>query len=314
MKTKNKLSKWCKNTLMSLLFKTAYCCSLLVLFAAFSACSEKQGDDDNGLTLSIDKTAIDAHYVTDAHTIAVTSSSPWTAFVSSGFAWCTLTPSSATGNSTVTVNVEASASTATRTAAIVFTAGTLSQKVSVTQAGRATPLHAASTQTWTFGPQIWSDAIHFPDCDKTSFLMEYYNPQCRSRHTEAGTWYYYNWTCADLYADALCPSPWRIPSREDFEVLGENIEGTALARAWGSYGGNVYVGNDEPDKEFLNDDSGVYWSSTPYSNYQISGSASGAAYCFMYKEDGYYYPSRTVDKSMTGLLVKSGGFQIRCVK
>jgi hypothetical protein len=35
---------------------------------------------------------------------------------------------------------------------------------------QTTPRYAASTQTWTFGEQIWSDAIHIPECNKTDFI------------------------------------------------------------------------------------------------------------------------------------------------
>jgi hypothetical protein len=46
-----------------------------------------------------------------------------------------------------------------------------------------TPPYAASAQTWTFGNQTWSDAIHMPGCNKES-LIDLYDPDCCSYTTD----------------------------------------------------------------------------------------------------------------------------------
>ena len=77
---------------------------------------------------------------------------------------------------------------------------------------QTTPPYAASTKTWTFGEQTWSDAIHIPECNKSSFTERYYETQCRSYTQGANTWYYYNWLYVNKHAARLCHSPWRVPS------------------------------------------------------------------------------------------------------
>jgi uncharacterized protein (TIGR02145 family) len=107
-----------------------------------------------------------------------------------------------------------------------------------------TPPYAASAQTWTFGTSTltWSDAIHIPDCNKESFEDSYDEPQCRSYTYEGKTYYYYNWPYVDTNKSALCPDPWRVPTKDDFAALVETLGGDtqvardALSTAWG-YGG-----------------------------------------------------------------------------
>jgi hypothetical protein len=157
-----------------------------------------------------------------------------------------------------------------------------------------TPPLAATTQTWTFGDQTWSDAIHCPECNKETFEESYTAPQCRS-YTESGkTFYYYNWAYVDANKNKMCPSPWRVPTKEDFEILANNTTTSALTDAWG-YGGFVY------------DDGSVYavsrqfhyWSSTDDSRYYTH------AYFFCIDVSGSISPSNDY---------KDSGKQVRCVK
>jgi hypothetical protein len=104
-----------------------------------------------------------------------------------------------------------------------------------------TPEFAASTQTWTFGSQIWSDAITATGCEG----MEVNVPGCISYTADeqiyndpeyfqfpGGTFYYYNWHYVDQYHDVLCPSPWRVPTVEDFITLKKNTDTYQLSHAW----------------------------------------------------------------------------------
>jgi hypothetical protein len=104
----------------------------------------------------------------------------------------------------------------------------------------STPPHAASTRTWTFGDQTWSDAIHMPDCNKTSYSDSYGDnsgiPQCRSYTSGGDTFYYYNWMYLNQNEAALCPSPWRAPTSDDFRILARKADAVALSSAWG-FGG-----------------------------------------------------------------------------
>jgi hypothetical protein len=99
-----------------------------------------------------------------------------------------------------------------------------------------TPPYAASAQMWTFGSQTWSDAIHIPECNKSGFPVSNTDPQCRSYTADGATWYYYNAPYVDTYAAKLCPSPWRVPTYEDFDGLIANFTAMDKINAWG-FGG-----------------------------------------------------------------------------
>jgi uncharacterized protein (TIGR02145 family) len=215
---------------------------LLLLFAA--ACSKDEAPTPNP-ELSVTPADIPAAYTAGTYTIAVTSNVAWTASVNTAATWCSVLPATGTGNGAVTVNVGENAALTTRTATVTLAAGTLTRTVGVTQA--ATVFHAASTQTWTFGEQTWSDAIHCPECNKETFEDSYIDPQCRS-YTESGkTWYYYNWAYVDANKTTMCPDPWRVPSSSDISMLLSNLGGSEqsardqIIADWGS-GGDCYGG------------------------------------------------------------------------
>jgi hypothetical protein len=156
-----------------------------------------------------------------------------------------------------------------------------------------TPPYAASTQTYEFGDQIWSDAIQCPECNKESFSNSETEPQCRS-YTEGGnTWYYYNWAYVSQHAERLCPSPWRVPTESDLETLFDVTDYTTLISAWGnSFGG--YCSNN--GSLYMQGKNTSYWSSTEYSDYIYNL---------------YYDSSGNLGYSFG---IKSYGSQVRCVR
>jgi hypothetical protein len=242
-------------------------------------------------TLSVDQTEIPATAAAGSYTIAVTSNVAWTATVNAAATWCAVSPASATGNSTVTVTAAENTAKTARTATVTVTAGTLNKNVTVSQAGKPdTPLYAASTQTWTFGDQIWSDAIQIPECNKTSFTDSYDVPHCRSYTTNNITYYYYNWAYVNTNGTTLCAAPWRVPSLSDFDALIGATSSGVLSTAWGLPGyangsSMSYVG-----------DYAYYWSATP--------NGSSNAY-FLGYNSGNLYVSNTN---------RGRGFQVRCVR
>lgn len=155
------------------------------------------------------------------------------------------------------------------------------------------PPYAASTKTWTFGSSTltWSDAIHCHECDRESFTESYTDPQCRSYTSGTTTWYYYNWPYVDVNKEKLCPSPWRVPSWEDFLELMGNTSASRLIAEWG-YGGYA-------DGSSMSNVSTVayYWSSTE--------DRTDHAYYL------YYYSSLIPTESYYN---EHFGYQIRCVK
>jgi uncharacterized protein (TIGR02145 family) len=154
-----------------------------------------------------------------------------------------------------------------------------------------TPRYAASTKTWTFGTQTWSDVIRIPECNKNDFKNSSKEPQCRSYTSGGKTYYYYNWQYVTKNVATLCPSSWRVPTQSDFDVLVHNTTGAALAAAWG-FGG--LAGGSSMRNESTH---AYYWSSTEH--------LSGYAYDLRYADDG------TLEVNYYG---EAYGFQIRCVK
>jgi hypothetical protein len=153
-----------------------------------------------------------------------------------------------------------------------------------------TPPYAASTMTWVFGSQTWSDAIHIPECGSPSFESSSTVPQCRSYTSGTNTRYYYNWAYVNTYVSKLCPSPWRVPTYEDFEMLVNNIDYSTLVASWG-YGGVAYSSIMDYVSLYA-----YYWSSS-----QLD---TDSAYRLDYTDH-----SLGVDNAS-----KRCGFQVRCVK
>jgi hypothetical protein len=226
--------------------------------------------------------------------VVLASNASWAAAVSAeGDGWCTVTPTSGTGRSALTFTVaESTLDAPDRSATVTITAGTLTQTVAVWQTLTATPTYAASTQTWTFGSSTltWSDAIQIPGCNKDTYENNGAEPQCRSYTSGTNTWYYYNWPYVNQHAAQLCPSPWRVPTKDDLDVLVGATNGATLMSSWGSAGYALgssiyYVGSY-----------GYYWSSTEL--------ATSYAYCMRFDTGNAYTPSAFKDQ----------GYQVRCVQ
>jgi hypothetical protein len=214
-------------------------------------------------TLTTDPTSIDAADLAGSYTIAVTSNAEWTAAVDAAATWVSLSPASATGNGTVTVNIAENPATVTRSATITFTAGTLNQTVDVTQDRFAAPPdYAASTQTWRFGEQIWSDLIIIPACDKEDFGNSITEPHCRSYTTDdSETYYYYNWPYVAANGSQLCTGKWRVPTVADFSALIASVDAETLSSAWPLSGYADASGPPETHGVYNVGIAGMYWSS-----------------------------------------------------
>jgi uncharacterized protein (TIGR02145 family) len=176
--------------------------------------------------------------------------------------------------------------------------------------GLAAPEYAATIQQWIIDAngvhQIWSNAIAIPACNKIDFDGGSFGaPKADCRNNPGYAGYLYSWSYVDENASVLCPSPWRVPTRDDFTYLdialggtGENEQsvdgGTRYnGTAWGgSYGGlaasNSLAGQGSD---------GYYWTTTQYNG-----------------DNGYslaYYSDFT---SPSKYHVKLYGYAVRCVK
>jgi uncharacterized protein (TIGR02145 family) len=98
-----------------------------------------------------------------------------------------------------------------------------------------TPPGAASTQTWVIGAQTWSAPLKKAQMGCTSATnigttnpptVAYY----RSSGLYSGSGYLYNWKCVSENSNSanpnsLCPSPWRVPTKDDFITLDKTLGG-----------------------------------------------------------------------------------------
>jgi hypothetical protein len=155
-----------------------------------------------------------------------------------------------------------------------------------------TPPNAASTQTWTYGTQTWSDRIVAApsNCyNKTSLsTTTYVNVEYRIKDGR----YYYTWNCAAQNHTTFCPDPWRIPDQSDAYTLSTTINGVSLLNAWG-LGGRAVGSNIEDDKT-----NGYVWTKTSHSSY--------TGYAYMLGWGGEYISSQQNPQY--------SGMQVRCVK
>jgi hypothetical protein len=119
-----------------------------------------------------------------------------------------------------------------------------------------TPPYAASTKTWTFGNQTWSDAIQFPTCNKPNSKRDDFVPYCSSETQDTKTRYYYNWSYVAQVATELCPSPWRVPTVQDFKQLFSKTKFNTVFSAWHD-GFWVIIDHEKSPAAQL------YWSATP---------------------------------------------------
>ncbi|MCL2027224.1 MAG: fibrobacter succinogenes major paralogous domain-containing protein [Bacteroidales bacterium] len=90
-----------------------------------------------------------------------------------------------------------------------------------------------SDRTWTVGNQTWSDAVTATKCQKERFrgfsdILNHFNADCRSNPGERGD--LFSWCAVARFQNQLCPSPWRVPTIEDFKDLDLAMGGTGNTR------------------------------------------------------------------------------------
>ena len=92
----------------------------------------------------------------------------------------------------------------------------------------------ATNQEWTVGNQIWSDAVQTSVCSgRSPSTFEMGNPtnslaNCRSNPGQKGD--FFSWCAVQRFADVLCPSPWRVPTKDDFLELILALDGEEAER------------------------------------------------------------------------------------
>jgi hypothetical protein len=101
-----------------------------------------------------------------------------------------------------------------------------------------------SSGSWVCGAQTWSGMLRNPaGCSGVSSLSTSNPPPAQYKDNGTTYGYYYNWTCVNEYAIALCPYPWRVPSVNDYKILiscAGGASASTLTNAWGLPG--YYIG------------------------------------------------------------------------
>jgi hypothetical protein len=146
--------------------------------------------------------------------------------------------------------------------------------------------------TWVYGSRSYSVALRYPasGCTATSTLSTANPPPAQYKIGEDRFGYYYNWTCVKAGEKELCPDPWRVPSRSDFQTLYNNATREDLVADWGLPG--YWLGDSlrETYRGFL-------WA--------IDGNCGTGGYYFWYGTDGWSY---------TGCFIPQNCWSVRCVR
>jgi hypothetical protein len=138
------------------------------------------------------------------------------------------------------------------------------------------------------------DPVDFDDFLEELLSFSDPDPFCLSHAHGENIFYYYNWTYVDANKAKMCPSPWRVPARSDFNTLVGNTTYAALSSAWG-FGGTTNGGMFS-----INEDVGAfYWSTTRYDD--------SAVYYLHYHS---YWRDLEVDNDT---IWDNYGYQVRCV-
>jgi uncharacterized protein (TIGR02145 family) len=127
--------------------------------------------------------------------------------------------------------------------------------------------------TWTVGSQVWSDAVHATNCDKTNFSSirrdDGFYSDCRSSPNSLGS--LFSWCAVVRFQQFLCPYPWRVPTQQDFTYLDRELGGDGrrvqnnphlvnrYLNAWGAAVVGFANHNNEMRRQ---QNTAMYWSQT----------------------------------------------------
>lgn len=190
-------------------------------------------------------------------------------------------------------------------------------KVLVSHIGR---LSFRSTETWTAGDQVWSDAVMAEGAKTTGFnggASEFYADVRKDIEGPAGETYgdMFSWQAVNLYGDYICPGEWRVPSSDDTIALDKELGGTGendtpggtsapgLERITTNYiglWGGQYGGTSSGNYVGRQGETAFYWTTTTATSY------AGSAYALSFNNSGMIFPWIE--------MAKGNGFTVRCVK
>ena len=161
--------------------------------------------------------------------------------------------------------------------------------------------------------QVWSGAVTTTGCNKTGWSSSNVNADCRNSTNGSGV-HYFSWCYVMRNAATLCPSPWRVPTCQDFVNLDVALGGDGTNRSVGS-GENGFTGTGT-DQKYTGTAAGN-WGDFRFTAY-ASGLSNADSYYWSSSEDSAtdafllgYDASNVSPQNNNG---KDYGFALRCVR
>ncbi|MCL2027758.1 MAG: fibrobacter succinogenes major paralogous domain-containing protein, partial [Bacteroidales bacterium] len=161
--------------------------------------------------------------------------------------------------------------------------------------------------------QVWSDAVTTTGCNKTGWSVSNVDADCRNSTNGSGV-HYFSWCYVMRYQDDLCPSPWRVPTCQDFVNLDVALGGTGLGRSVDS-DENGWTGTGT-DQKYTGTAAGNWGGSrftaamsglsNAHSYYWSSSESSAASAFYLRYNASNVYPQDINDET--------NGFALRCVR
>ncbi|MCL2683179.1 MAG: hypothetical protein FWE63_06850, partial [Bacteroidales bacterium] len=175
----------------------------------------------------------------------------------------------------------------------------------------------ATSQVWVIKSQVWSDAVQATNCSNRNVfnggVSSNFNADCRSNLGRKGD--FFSWCAVARYKDQLCPTPWRVPTIQEFINLDIALGGTgsgqygettlALVNIYRSIWGGTYPGQCTETGTLLPSTNAYYQTFT----------ATDADYAY-----NLFYSSILFGSVFIGsvdperLVLKNRGFSLRCVR
>jgi uncharacterized protein (TIGR02145 family) len=167
----------------------------------------------------------------------------------------------------------------------------------------------------TVGDQQWSDVVSVTNCDKTSWDSPGTAPfQTECRNSDGNNnfhGHYFSWCFVMRYAARLCPSPWRVPTVEDFRALHTTL-GHTLPALGSSVNiiANTYMGT-------ANSQVGGRWGGSRFTGHAASVASAPSFYWSSSEADNTHARALyfgVTDVGPENSNNKGNGFALRCVR
>jgi hypothetical protein len=160
-----------------------------------------------------------------------------------------------------------------------------------------------SDKTWNIGTQTWSAPVTATYCNKNTYYgRDYdtgYTVDCAVNYFNPAYGNWFSWCMVTLYAKQLCPSPWRVPTKNDLcQFVNRDPKNcqrsiVVLEDRWGySKTSGMWF-----NEHYFMPDVGTCWSSTSENN--------DAAYALW---------SENYETDPAAFMTKDCGLTLRCVR